>query len=550
MSNKSYSIVIGAVNGRFTDVFKTIGPHHAKQGFAFAIIAGNLFADPATASEANSEELSRLLKGEIEVPLPTYFSLGNQTLPAAAIEKLEANDGELCPNLSVLGRKVSFKTTDGFKIVAVGGKHSTSTDEPMSAYEASFTDQDAQAAGKDLEQIDILVTSEWPASISNGSKTVYAGKAPLGEQSISDACARLKPRYHFSASDAFFERAPFFQPGPSPRHVTRFVSLAPFGNTNTTGKKAIYAFSLEPSAPPPAKVPDGCTESPFAQVKKRKLDSQQDSYNDFRFSNGNGASYPDHGRRGGRKRQRDSYAPPTPGECFFCLSNRNCETHMIGAIGEDAYITVAKGPLSTKTTFQGIDFPGHMLIIPVQHSPTTSSISDTETRENTTKELSRWRTALHDMLFSRSKVSEDRAKLGAVTWEISRAGGVHLHWQFLPVPTSYIHDGRAEAAFDVHAENLSYPKFVKGANEIAEAEQGDYFKVMIWSDTWSKEMVLPLDRSFRFDLQFGRKTLAMLMGMESRTDWRACQQTMEEETADRDAFKEAFKEFDFTLANE
>lgn len=530
-------------------MFGKLATLHAKQSFAFAIIVGNLFADPATTTDAENHELVQLLQGGISVPLPTYFSLGQRALPTAAVEQLESSQGELCPNLTILGRKVSIKTSEGFRIVAIGGVHVDEQDELATEFTATYSDKDVEAVAKGLPDADILITSDWPADVRTGSKAKYTGEAPQGRQSIADLCATAKPRYHFSTSEGFYEREPFFHSGPSPRPVTRFLSLAPFGNT--TKQKWIYAFSLEPSAPPPTNLPPDCTASPLTSGKKRKLDSQADSYNSFRYAaNGTGATHHerDHGRH---KRQRNNQAPPPrPQDCYFCLSNPNCETHMIASIGEDVYLTIAKGPLTMRSTFPSLGFPGHILLIPLQHSPTMSSIADAETRQKTTAELQRYRGALQKMLVNKSKDAEGRSQLGAVTWEISRNGGVHLHWQFLPVPVDMIARGLVEAAFDVEAENLSYPKFAKSTREMAEAEEGDFMKVMIWSEALRKDVVLPLDKSFRFDLQFGRRVLGKLLGLESRTHWRDCAQTAAEEEADAGALKDAFKGFDFSLSEE
>ena len=543
MANEHYSVVIGDVNGRLSEVFGKLSALHAKNSFAFAIVTGNLFADQDLVSDAESEELSKLLNGKIEVPLPTYFSLGTRTLPPSVIERLDSNDGELCPNLTILGRKVLIKTSEGFRIVAVGGVHDvTVVDDPMNAYKPTYSDGDIEALGKHLTDVDLLITSEWPASITDGSKAIYKYEPPRGDGAISSLCAKLKPRYHFSTSEGYYEREPFFHNGPSPRPVTRFLSLAPFANTAKA--KWIYAFSLEPSAPPPSALPEGCTAPPFASQRKRKLDTQQDSYNNFRYSNNNGAGRYD-GDRYRPKRPRNQ-PPPTPDSCFFCLSSEAFASHMVASIGDDSYVTIAKGPLSTRSTFPGLNFPAHMLIIPLQHSPMISAMPD-ENRRATEIEMQRYRTALHNLLISKSKGADGRSKLGAVTWEISRSGGIHVHWQLLPVPVDMVQRGLVEAAFDVEAENLSYPKFVKGAREMAEAEEGDYLKVMIWSEVLRKDIVLPLDRSFRFDLQFVRKVLAKLLGLENRMDWRASAQQRVEEEADVTAFKEAFKEFDFSL---
>lgn len=549
MANKTYSVVIGDVNGQIAALFGKLTSLHAKQGFAFAIIAGNLFSEVSASTVNDENDVKKLIGGEIEVPLPTYFSLGTRSLPESIVEKLEKDDGELCPNLYLLGRRVSVKTAEGFRIVAVGGKHTQTNHEIMSRFESSYSEADVQALVKDNSSVDLLVTSEWPAAVRDGARASYANTddAPQGVQSIADLCTALKPRYHFSASPVFYERDPFFHPGEGPRYVTRFISLAPFGNS--AKQKWIYAFSLEPSSEPPQALPEGCTASPFTGTKKRKLDSQEQSYSNFRYSNGTTDRYmPDH-RKG--KRHRRNQPPPTPGQCFFCLSNSACETHMIGSIATDCYVAIAKGPLSTKATFPELGFPGHMLLIPLQHAPTLSLIPDKSVQRSTVIELQRYRDALHKLLAAKSKDNTGRSKLGAVTWEISRAGGVHLHWQFLPVPVDMIQKGLVEAGFKVEAENLGYPRMETDASKVADIEEaGDYLKVMIWSEAVRKELILPIDQTYRFDLQFGRKVLAKLLDLLDRMDWRACAQTETEETSDANAFKEAFKEFDFSLEDD
>lgn len=544
MANKKYSVVIGDVNGSLSEVFAKLSTLHSKQSFAFAIIAGNLFSEPESASEAEKNEITRILNGSIEVPLPTYFALGAHSLPAAVTDRLQSADGELCPNLSLLGRRVSIKTSEGFRIVAVGGAHTTDLDDSVNPFEATYTDNDVLALAKEFSNTDLLISSDWPAAIRDGAKSAYSAEPPGGVQSIADLCVALKPRYHFSTSGAFYEREPFFHPGPSPQCITRFISLAPFGNAEK--QKWIYAFSLEPSAPPPLPLPQGCTESPFTSTKKRKHESQQESYNNLRYANGSTHDrwQPDRGRR---KRQKYQQPTPTPDQCFFCLSNANCETHMIGSIGNDCYVAVAKGPLTTRATFPELGFPGHLLLIPLHHAPTLSAIPEKAAQQSTVKELQRYRNALHDMVTAKSKGEVGRSKLGAVTWEISRGGGVHLHWQFLPVPVDLIQRGLVEAGFDVEAENLEYPKFAKTVSKMAEAEEGDYFKVMIWSESLRKEMVLPIDKGMRFYLQFGRKVFAKLLRLENRIDWKACAQDKAEEEADAMMFKEEFKKFDFSL---
>jgi hypothetical protein len=395
---------------------------------------------------------------------------------------------------------------------------------------------------------DILLTTIWPASIRNGSKIPLADGVtlPTGQEHISDLCATLKPRYHFSSSsDNFFEREPFFHnpaaDTPDVKPVTRFISLAAHGNPSK--QKSLYAFSLPSSFDPTAPLPTGTTVSPFLRPKKRPaLDPEPYS----RY--GNHDSY--RNKRGkGHRGQRQP--PPGPGECFFCLSNPNLATHLISSIGDDSYLTIAKGPLTTSTTYAqlGVDFPAHALIIPLTHSTTLALIPDEDNaKEKTFTEMTRFKKALQEMVAERSD-----NKLGAVTYEISRANGVHTHWQFIPMPKETIAKGLVEAAFRVEAENLSYPAFQVRDPGIGK-DEGDFFRVWIWtppseenSEGSTKCLTMAFDDSLRFSLQFGRTVLAKLLQLEKRIQWRDCAQSEEEEKKDIEAFKAAFKEFDFTL---
>jgi len=224
-------------------------------------------------------------------------------------------------------------------------------------------------------------------------------------------------------------------------------------------------------------------------------------------------------------------------------------------------VTIAKGPLTTSTTNKasGVDFPAHALIIPLEHAPTLALIADEDNRSKTFTEMSRFKTAIQSMIAHKSS-----DKLGCVSYEISRGNGVHTHWQLLPMPVDLIRRGLVEAAFKVEAENMSYPEFRVRDPGIG-LEDGDFFRVWLWapslpaSDDGRDEEGAPLksamaktitmffDDSVRFDLQFGRKVLAKLLGLEGRIQWRDCAQTEDEEKTDVEAFKIAFKKFDFSL---
>ncbi|KAL2358350.1 CwfJ domain-containing protein [Cryomyces antarcticus] len=549
-------LVVGEVNGQFPAVFSKISTLHTKNSFALAIIVGDLFADPQTSTSTDDQNITALISGKIDLPLPVYFMLGRHRLPEQIVQRLESDAGEICSNLYFLGKRTTIKTSEGIRIVSLGGVLDPSLPAGVlkDKYQPTYSEDDAKTL-RGANSADILVTSQWPANIRTGSKVDFGpdgGQEPDHQQCVADLCASLKPRYHFSTSNnTFFEREPFFhaptEAAPDGYPITRFISLASYNNPKK--QKWIYAFSIDPTAAPAVVIPPGTTASPLSLSNKKRPTAPSQEFS--RFST-DGA----YAHRGNKRRRA---APPTPAECFFCLSSPNLATHLITSIGTDAYLTTAKGPLSTSDTYPSLGFPSHILIIPLTHSPTLASIADAEARKNTYDEMQRYRQALHDML---TKLAS--CKLGAVTWEVSRAGGVHTHWQFLPVPVDSIRRGLVEAAFKVEAENERYPNFeTKDVGDGTE-ESSDFFRALIWAPpstisggeadgddgsaaAKNTSLLLPLDASFRFDLQFGRRVLAKLLGLGGRMHWQDCGQSEEDETADAEAFKKAFKEFDFAL---
>ena len=79
--------MLGSLNGNFESAFKKLAALQAKQSFSFAIITGNLFG-----VDQDKEAASRLLSGQIAVPLSTYFTVGTNPLPEEVIERVEKDE--------------------------------------------------------------------------------------------------------------------------------------------------------------------------------------------------------------------------------------------------------------------------------------------------------------------------------------------------------------------------------------------------------------------------------------------------------------------------
>ena len=567
--------MIGSVEGHFSTVFGKLAKLQSKTPFSLAIVAGDLFAEPSSPSTEDEDAITSLLEGRLEPALPIYFGIGRHGFPERVTEHLERNNSELCQNLYFLAKRSTTKTSEGIRVVSLGGTLDANVTAGLSQdkYLPSHTEGDARSL-HGANSADILITNSWPASITTGSKVSIGegAQAPIEEQCVADLCAALKPRYHFSTSgESFYEREPFFhapkEGASGDRPLTRFISLA---SSNTLSKaKWLYAFSLDPKAPTPSILPTGTTPSPLNVAQKRsRAEDQPETFS--RYAS-NGSSH--HSRP---HKKRRNQPPPGPGECFFCLSNPNLSTHLITSIAADSYLTTAKGPLTLASTYPGLQMPCHILLIPLTHVPTLAAASDSAVQQSTFSELQLYRGALNAML-SRKAAN----KLGSVTWEVSRERGVHFHWQFLPVPIEMIQKGLVEAAFKVEAENENYPNFQR--RDIGDGSgEGEYFRVWISAPEVAKstksgdqpaeidesddeadntatgiaipasetQLVLPIVADMRFDIQFGRRVMGKLLGLEKRLDWRDCVPGEEEEKQEADRFKEMFKPFDFSLDDE
>eukprot|EP00892_Ulva_mutabilis_P002291 jgi/Ulvmu1/12062/UM083_0075.1 len=149
--------------------------------------------------------------------------------------------------------------------------------------------------------IDLLITSEWPAHITELA-TPPSGVAPDGSAIVSEVAQAARPRYHIStAPETFYQREPYMNPDRGAgSHATRFISLGAVGNAAKA--KWVHALALEPastmSAADISAVPQQSTKSPyiFSVGKKRKAAPQQS----WRFQEGSlqskrngGAATPD-----------------------------------------------------------------------------------------------------------------------------------------------------------------------------------------------------------------------------------------------------------------
>ncbi|OBZ69111.1 Zinc finger CCCH domain-containing protein 59 [Grifola frondosa] len=180
---------------------------------------------------------------------------------------------------------------------------------------------------------------------------------------------------------------------------------------------------------------------------------------------------------------------------------------------------------------------GHVLIVPITHYPTYSSIPP-DLSGPIVEETDRYKSALRAMY-----AKHDAA---AVSFEVGRlsAKGGHAHVQVVPIPlklrdlveNAFLREGRSQG--------IEFEEDPESALEACSGGRGSYFRVDLPD---GRKMVHLMRDSVPFSVQFGRQVLVSLLGMEGRFDWKACLQSDEEDTADAQAFKAAFLPFDPSL---
>ncbi|KAF8456751.1 CwfJ C-terminus 1-domain-containing protein-like protein [Kalaharituber pfeilii] len=522
-------LVVGALNGTLPSFLPRLSTLHSKQSFSFGIVLGDFFSHPKSIDSATGDSqidgegfIQKLLGNKVDIPCPLYFGLGQHPLPENVVEKIRNNGGgvdtggEVCSNLFFLGRKGVVKTLEGVRIVAFGGVERQPGNEDGEGY----TEQEAKVL-RGLNGGDVLVTYEWPVGVERGSMVEIPGDGELpgdGEQKrkgtngVREVAKAVKPRYHFVAGrGVFWEREPYTnEEGKSGGKVgtTRFIA-------------SLYAFNLDVSTTPD--IPANATESPYLSAENplrgRKRPIEDTDENPSQVGD-NGSFFwgdPAPAYRGGGRRKRhrggaggrdENRPPPGPESCFFCLSSPALLPHHLISIGNDAYLATAKGPLppppapSVSTGLKSLPAPSHVLIVPLAHSPTLSSIPDTP--DQTYTEMTRFRHALEAMFKSLEE-------------------GVHTHWQVIPLPTALL--PKLHTAFQEAARKDKFGEFVKrdigpGDESAQGGEEGSWF---------------------------GRRVAARILGIEDeRTDWRKCVQSKEEEEDDVIRFKRMWGKWDFT----
>ncbi|KAF8892429.1 CwfJ C-terminus 1-domain-containing protein-like protein [Infundibulicybe gibba] len=228
--------------------------------------------------------------------------------------------------------------------------------------------------------------------------------------------------------------------------------------------------------------------------------------------------------------------PIAPDECWFCLSNPNLAKHLIVAIGAECYVTLPKGqiiPTQSPVDRLGVPGGGHVLIVPITHYPTYTTIP-LDLASPIIEETETLKSALRAMYAKYNQA--------AVMFEVGRLGvrGGHAHVQVVPVPLS-LRD-RVEEAFvnEGRLSGIDFESEPDAALQSCAGGTGGYFRVDLPD---GRRMVHLMKEGIPFSIQFGRQVLVSLMNIPDRLDWKACMLSEQDDKTDAQTFKEAFAPF-------
>ncbi|XP_073847741.1 CWF19-like protein 1 homolog [Musca autumnalis] len=525
MDQKIKVLVCGDVRGRFKQMFQRVENINKKAGpFEILLCVGDFFSE----DEKQNEELIAYKNGHKHIPIPTYILGPNNKNVLKYYENTE--DGEICSNLTYLGKRGLYTLSSGVKIAYLSGleKPTGASDE-----EFYFNMDDIEAvrnaclvnksSASDYRGVDLLLSSPWPFGITNdGQENTNSSKL------LSFLCRDIKPRYHFCGmSKKYFEPAPYRLPSDQITQLelcTRFISLADVGNAEK--EKYVYALSLTPVEKMRVMELIQKTtievKSPFADINfndiKLKGEATESKQYFFDMDSKN-----DKGKRFGQGNDRQNKKPKVQQWdqeiCWFCLSCPNVEKHLIITIGTHFYLALAKGPIN--------DY--HIIICTINHIPCAAQLT-----EDDWKELQRFKKALKKFFKAENQVvcfTERNYKTSHLQINVF-ALDEGLAWK---IPHAF--EDKSEE-FNLEFETMPELKDTQML-----PEKGPYFVAELPNDS-----TLITRQMKHFPIHFARDVFCSenLLNCDEKVDWRACKLDMETEKSLVKNFREKFAKYDFT----
>lgn len=214
--------------------------------------------------------------------------------------------------------------------------------------------------------------------------------------------------------------------------------------------------------------------------------------------------------------------------CWFCLSSSKVEKHLIVAIGEYLYLSLAKGGLVDE----------HFLIIPIEHIDSQASDKNSD---GLNAELEQFKQSLKLYFRESSK--------GVIFFERNFRS---VHWQLQAVPidlnkTSPL-DQCIKGISKRHFANSNYvdiPTTCKLNDVVSRGSPYLYWQVEPEGSRFVTEIST---KGCYFPIQLGRCVLADsdLLDCLSKVDWKNCVKSLDEYRELVSDIKKRYKTFDFT----
>lgn len=541
-------LVSGDVCGKFNTLFERVRNILKKnKDFEMLLCVGSFFGS----SEESKKEWEGYLAGNNSVPIPTFLLGPTEMHEVSYYSSVSLkNGGELCENVTYLGRKGILKTKSGLQIAYLSGLEKSEAPEEGCHFIADdVMSLESQCQDESFKGLDILISSSWPKGVSNfANQPERVDPEKNGSALVSRLAQQLRPRYHFTGHEGvYYERPPYRNHRvlrESAQHVTRFIALAQAGNPHK--KKYMYAFNIVPLVSMDknelVKQPPDVTECPYNRLSGSNVNTADQNTNlqsqasatgqnfFFDMSNTGKSQGPgqkrrrDHGGEEGgsnkQPRQRKG-PPPLKGSCWFCLGSPEVEKHLVVSVGDASYVALAKGGLVAD----------HVLICPIAHFESTVKLT-----EDVLMEIEKYKRALRKMYHKEGK--------SCVIFERNYYTQ-HLQLQVIPVPPTDVEE--LKDIFREHGDSNSLAmRDVPANTELSQIVPigAPYFVV-----EFDNEEKLLHRVSLKMPLQFGREVAASpaLLNMPDRVDWKACKVSKDEETRMAAVFRKKFQPYDFNL---
>ena len=259
MEDKVKVLCVGDVEGRHENLFKTVSRLNAKAGpFAAVLCVGRFFGLDGT-----NDELLPYIQKRLSVPAPTYFITADEDDADGSTSLIDdiPDGGELCPNLTFLGRRGVRRLPCGVEVAFISGVYHPERFRESGvfhrrsarAFSPYYLQEDvddviaaaAEGEARALAGVDFLLTSEWgenfDALATSNDPRLFAEAPPTLSPAVATLASRVSARYHVASTlNAHVQLPPY----KNPLHATRFYGLGKLGDPKKA--KSVVALAATP----------------------------------------------------------------------------------------------------------------------------------------------------------------------------------------------------------------------------------------------------------------------------------------------------------------